>query len=204
MGQWKTLFIVFLLLFALILGGCARSKPPTATIESPQNGAVLSSKVVEFKGQGQGKEPLTYSWDFGDERGKSTEQNPTYTYEKSGTYTVALTVAAAKKAKAEAKITITVKDAPPVAKVFAYPTTGDAPLNVRFSSAGTTDPDDPATSLKFSWDFGDGVGKNTEPKPTYTYEKPGNFTVTLAVTDGDGMMATTTITIVVKEAAPSP
>ncbi|MFE0102460.1 PQQ-dependent sugar dehydrogenase [Streptomyces sp. NPDC059009] len=34
---------------------------------------------------------LTYAWDFGD-GGKSTEQNPTYTYKKNGTYTATVTV----------------------------------------------------------------------------------------------------------------
>lgn len=35
---------------------------------------------------------LTYSWDFGDETGTSTEQSPVYTYADAGTYNVTLTV----------------------------------------------------------------------------------------------------------------
>ncbi len=34
----------------------------------------------------------TYTWDFGDESGTSTEANPVYTYESFGEYTVSLTV----------------------------------------------------------------------------------------------------------------
>lgn len=34
----------------------------------------------------------TYAWDFGDNAGTSVEENPTYTYTASGTYTVKLTV----------------------------------------------------------------------------------------------------------------
>ncbi|MFP4635727.1 MAG: S8 family serine peptidase, partial [Nitriliruptoraceae bacterium] len=34
----------------------------------------------------------SYQWDFGDETGSSNEENPSYTYEEGGTYTVELTV----------------------------------------------------------------------------------------------------------------
>lgn len=204
MGKMNSLFLALLLIFTLILGGCAANKPPTVTINSPKDRAELASKIVEFKGKGEDpeKKAITYSWDFGDGKGKGTEQNPKYTYEKPGTYTVTLTVTDNKKAKSEAKITITVKSAPPVARVSASPTTGEAPLEVQFDSAGSTDPDGPAIALKFGWDFGDGVGQSTEPKPTYKYEKPDNYTVTLTVTDGDGTTATATVTINVREATP--
>jgi len=35
---------------------------------------------------------LTYSWDFGDDVGNSTDQSPEYTYAAAGTYNVTLTV----------------------------------------------------------------------------------------------------------------
>jgi len=205
MSKGKILSLISLLILALILGGCARNKPPTATIDSPKDKAELASKAVEFKGTGTDpeKKAVTYAWDFGDGKGKSTEQNPKYTYEKPGTYTVTFTVTDDKKAKKEVKITITVKNASPKASASASPTSGEVPLTVQFDSAGSADPDGPAAALKFSWDFGDGKGKSTEAKPKYTYDKEGNYTATLTVTDGDGATAKATVTITVKPPAPT-
>jgi PKD repeat protein len=45
--------------------------------------------IWTFTDGSQGAE--TYSWDFGDDTGTSTEANPTYTYTASGSYTVLLT-----------------------------------------------------------------------------------------------------------------
>jgi hypothetical protein len=38
--------------------------------------------------------------------------------------------------------------------------------------------------LACDWDFGDGMGTSTEVNPTYTYTTPGDYTVTLTVTNG--------------------
>lgn len=39
-----------------------------------------------------GVEPYTYAWDFGDELGDSSEENPTYAYPSAGSYVATLTV----------------------------------------------------------------------------------------------------------------
>ena len=43
----------------------------------------------------------SYSWDFGDDTGRSTDENPTYTYSETGTYTVTLTASNAGGESAE-------------------------------------------------------------------------------------------------------
>jgi len=55
------------------------------------------------------------------------------------------------------------------------PTSGCVPMTVAFSDASAG----PVTS--WSWDFGDG-GSSTSQNPTYQYNSPGNYTVTLTVT----------------------
>ena len=47
--------------------------------------------TVQFYDDSMGSTPFTYSWNFGDKK-KSTEQNPSHTYTRAGSYTVILTV----------------------------------------------------------------------------------------------------------------
>lgn len=55
------------------------------------------------------------------------------------------------------------------------PTSGEAPLEVQFTSVHTG----PGTPYYF-WKFGDG-STSTDPNPTHTYMAPGKYTVTLTV-----------------------
>jgi len=57
--------------------------------------------------------------------------------------------------------------------------TGPAPLKVQFTSTST------GTITQYSWSFGDG-GTSTVRNPSYTYSKPGTYTVSLAVTGSGG------------------
>jgi len=80
---------------------------------------------------------------------------------------------------------------PPSVSASASPTSGQPPLTVSFSSAGTFDPDgDPLT---FSWAFGDGT-TSSDANPTHTYLQSGRFAVSLTVSDGvDSSFTTLTI-----------
>lgn len=74
------------------------------------------------------------------------------------------------------------------------PTSGEAPLTVRFSSAASTDADGTLTSRQ--WNFGNGAS-STEANPTFTYDTPGSYTATLTVTDNAGGAASSTVLITV-------
>ena len=62
-----------------------------AVFEGPQDGYV--NTPIEFHGDAEGgKEPYFFEWDFGDGSEANLLQNPIHTYQKTGTYTITLTV----------------------------------------------------------------------------------------------------------------
>jgi hypothetical protein len=68
----------------------------------------------------------------------------------------------------------------PVASFDADPAAGCAPLDVSFTDTSSGMP------AEWLWDFGDGVGTSTEQNPDYTYTLPGDFVVTLVVSNTAG------------------
>jgi PKD repeat protein len=86
----------------------------------------------------------------------------------------------------------------PVAIASAKPDSGNTPLSVNFSSAGSLDLDGSITS--HLWDFGDGA-TSTSPNPQHTYIAPGEYVATLTVTDNLG--AKTVNTAAVEATAPN-
>jgi uncharacterized repeat protein (TIGR01451 family) len=69
----------------------------------------------------------------------------------------------------------------------AAPTSGDAPLTVDFDGTGSIAAQ-PGDTLSYAWDL-DGDGEfddSTDPKPSFTYNNPGTYTVRLKVTDQRG------------------
>jgi len=87
---------------------------------------------------------------------------------------------------------------PPVAMASADVTSGRAPLQVNFSSAGSYDPDGPLAA--YAWDFGDNNPEVTEANPAHVYTDPGNYIAVLTVTDGQGQTASAQIGIQVHKA----
>jgi glucose/arabinose dehydrogenase/PKD repeat protein len=88
----------------------------------------------------------------------------------------------------------------PVAQAAADVTSGGTPLTVKFSSAGSADPEGGA--LTYRWDFGDG-GTSDEANPSHTYTGAGTFTPTLTVTDPEGLTGTASLVVTAGNTAPT-
>ena len=89
-------------------------------------------------------------------------------------------------------------NSPPVAKATADVSRGIVPLKVHFDSSRSTDTGGWIVSRM--WDFGDG-GTSTETAPTHVYNAPGQFNVTLTITDNQGATDTdSSITIFATQA----
>jgi uncharacterized repeat protein (TIGR01451 family) len=90
----------------------------------------------------------------------------------------------------------------PIAVASASPTSGPAPLDVRFDGTGSSDPD--SDPLTYEWTFGDGTPVATGAIVNHRYAAPGTYTATLRVRDNRGGEATATVRIDVGNTAPRP
>jgi PKD repeat protein len=72
---------------------------------------------------------------------------------------------------------------PPIA-VIDGPYSGSEGSTIAMSAAASLDPN--GTVVSYAWDFGDGA-TGTGPSVTHTYAQDGIYTVTVTVTDNDGL-----------------
>jgi PKD repeat protein len=80
---------------------------------------------------------------------------------------------------------------PPYALFVASPDSGYVPLSVEFDASASSDQD--GTIVEYAWDFGDGeLGDGSTPYAAHVYEQPGEYTVSLTVSDAYGAQGTAT------------
>src|SRR3989338_6494009 len=135
------------------------------------------------------EEVMSVSWDFeSDGQEDSTELSPKFTY-GAGKYTTTANVTTA-TGSTVVPTTVNVDD-PFSVSVIAAPSSGIAPLNVKFTASVSEFPDK-NTPFMYSWDFNnDGVVDSVEQNPSYTFENVGDVVAQLKVRDAassfDGM-----------------
>ncbi len=89
----------------------------------------------------------------------------------------------------------------PIVHVNANQTIGPVPLTVTFSSSGTYDPDSPS-KLAYSWYFDSNEVQSTDPNPSFTFNKVGEYSVRLVVADQNGKTSQQKVNIKVGNALP--
>ena len=152
---------------------------PVAAFTANQT-TINQGETISFTDQSTNT-PTSWSWDFGD-GGMSSEQNPTYIYNTSGTYTVSLTATNANGSNTETKtdyITVNASGDIPIADFTANKTLILADETVVFTDQSTNTP------TSWAWNFGDG-GTSTIQNPSYTYNTGGTYAVELIATNDNG------------------
>ena len=81
---------------------------------------------------------------------------------------------------------------PPVASFTYFPLHLQVNDTITFDASGSSDTD--GTIVSYLWNFGDG-DTSTSQNPTHAYDQEGAYTITLTVTDNDGLTDNTTVSI---------
>ncbi|SFR48377.1 PKD repeat-containing protein [Robiginitalea myxolifaciens] len=176
--------------------GSTENQAPQAVVNAtPVNGQAPLEVSFEGKDSSDDTAIASYAWDFKD-GSTSTSINPTHTYTEPGTYNASLLVTDGNGLTDEAIITITVQEGDnqaPVAQASASVTSGEAPLNVQFSANESTDD---KGIVRYYWDFGTNDPSSAK-NPSRTFTEAGEYSVTLTVTDAEGLTSTDNLTITV-------
>ncbi len=160
----------------------AENRPPVADAGSDRTVAANSTVLFDASNSYDPDGTIvSYEWDFGDNT-TATGITVTHSFDY-GTYTVTLTVTDNDGATDTDTITV-IADGRPTA-VAGGPYTGYVNEAVTFDASQSTDD---TAIISYQWDFGDGTIETTaNPTITHTYDSTGNYTVTLTVTDNDGL-----------------
>ena len=151
--------------------------PPVANFSSA-NPCGLVPHTVSFADE-SANYPISWLWYFGD-GGISTEQNPSYTYQSPGDYTVSLMVTNLLGTDELEKVGfVRISNGEPAANFTSDLVQGVVPLSVSFSDISSFDP------TNWFWDFGDG-NTSTERNPIHIYTIEGDYTVSLIAENAHG------------------
>ncbi len=190
------------------VGGGSATLPTAAFAFSPST--PTPGQLIFFNASastaGPGRRIVSYRWDFGSGR---TGEGITVSkgYDTPGVYVVTLTVTDDMGQTGTTSQTVTVgggSATPPTATFVFSPTTPTPNQGVVFdASASTAGPG--RRIVSYAWNFGDVSPIVTGPSPLalHTYINPGQYTVTLTVTDDQGQVGTNSLTVPVGTTPPT-
>lgn len=163
--------------------GCIKSSDIMITIKDKKSAEFISSTPVACEGDnvtftynGNANTSATYQWNF-DGIIKSGQGPHNIPWTSMGTKTITLTVTQDLCVSDPVSHTIEVKPSPIVNFTYGNPK-GCVPLTVDFTDASTNT----ASGVSYLWDFG-AAGSSSQQSPSYEFSSPGQFDVTLIVTN---------------------
>ena len=144
--------------------------------------------VVSFVGSATGGiGTYTWSWNFGDSKGTSASQSPSYTYGAGGAFQVGLIVTDNAGHTGSASRAVTVSATSTSGPLSVGFTVQASNLTVSFTSNATGG----SAPYTYTWTFGDSSA-STDANPVHAYAAAGNYSVTLSVRDSLGNTKTAT------------
>ena len=175
--------IVLTLVLALGLPARASAAAPTADLTaSPQVqtiGAPVS--VTATNATDPDGTAVTVGWTFGD-GSSASGASAQHAYATRGTKTITMTLTDGNGETASVEHSVRI-NAPPVAAFTWTPSVPQIDQGVSFDGSSSSDAEG---AVSYLWDLGDGSA-STQASPAHAYHTAGNKTVTLRVTDSDGV-----------------
>ena len=147
-------------------------------------------------------DPLTYTWNFGDNTPDQTGASVQHAFADDGSYTVTVTVSDGDRGTANTSRTIEVANNNPNISAVNGPAEVSEGSEARFFAVAT---DVPTDTLTYAWSFqgGPSVQGTDLTEAAHTYPDDGTFTVDLVVTDEDGGRSTATRNLRVRNVNPT-
>ncbi|WP_435018629.1 PKD domain-containing protein [Tundrisphaera sp. TA3] len=180
--------------------------PTSASIGVP---VLLSAFATDPAGPA---DPLAYTWTITTPSGARfatlTGPQAAFTPTQPGTYGIRLTVDDGDGGVAEASQTLPVLNEPPIASAGGSYSVDEGGAVRLDALAGSSDPDQAASTLTYAWDFtGDGrFADAAGPNPIFSaahLDGPTTVTVRVRVTDDQGAVSYDSATIQVRNVAPT-
>jgi gliding motility-associated-like protein len=168
-------------------GACIATATPLPVTVIPMPVADFTPDVitgcdpVNITFTNQSQNAITYKWIMGD-GSTAAVADPSHTYTTPGTYTVTLVAVAQQCADTLVKTALINVVPPPVAGFSAKPGE-NTPIEYKNATFNFSNSSQNGTSYK--WEFGDD-NTSTDFNPIYKWELPGDYRVTLYVTNDIG------------------
>lgn len=199
----KKYFQLLFLILTIYIGSIhfVSARAPVAIGNSREYVVVIGGSI-EFDASGSYDTDgfiVKYLWDFGD--GTSSDLvNPSHVYQKTGEYSVKLTVTDDSGEKGEfTSIAIVEEPNKPPVPVTNGPYYGKTGVGLHFNSSGSYDVD--GEILRYRWYFGDNTSIGAI-NPVHAYNKSGEYIVTLMLKDNDLAITNATTTAYITDNIP--
>jgi gliding motility-associated-like protein len=164
---------------------------PLANFVSDTVCAGASTQFTDLSQGGNGSQVVQWDWDFGDGSAHSNQQNPVHLFAAPGLYVVKLVVTDANGCQADTSLQVRVWELPYASFTSSAQNCAGSPVQFTSQSASSQ-----GLLVLYEWSFGDGgtatVASPASPNVQHTYTLPGQYLVTLVVTNSNNCQSTAT------------
>ncbi|MEX2715206.1 MAG: PKD domain-containing protein [Candidatus Sigynarchaeota archaeon] len=164
---------------------------------------IMVNQTIQYRFSGsEGNAPATLRWNFGDGSPVSCERNPRHRYASWGVYNVTLEVVDRDGDRSTVVVIASVVVLPRIFPQAMF-SVQDLESGASYAKQFTFTGDQAHGLVSREWMFGDGTVSNEE-NPVHVYARPGDYNVTLTITDIFGNTDTVSRVVSIITTPPSP